>query len=190
LTDSARHKAEIIVAAAMERKAEDPLLLKVDRLTTIADYFFLCSGRSTRQVQALAGHIVDRLRNVWGFKPLGVEGLTPGLWVLIDYGEVIVHLFHDPTRAQFDLEGLWHEAPRIDIDSMLGKLAKGKKSWPIQAETDEGANASAGTDPGEADWAEADDPEDASDMDAPADEAPTATRRKPVRTGRRKSTGA
>lgn len=96
----------------LERKAEDMLLLDLRGLCSFTDFMFLLSGRSSRQVQALADHL---LREGKGLKlrPLGHEGAEGGRWVLLDYGDVIVHIFLDELRRYYDLEGLWSEAPRF-----------------------------------------------------------------------------
>jgi ribosome-associated protein len=115
IVDEARKKADLIAAAALERKAFDPALFDVSRLTSIADYFFVCSCRSSRQVQAVAEHISARYKEATGKPPLGVEGKKEALWVLIDFGEVVAHIFHRPYREFYDLDGLWTEAPRIPL---------------------------------------------------------------------------
>lgn len=95
-----------------ERKAIDPILLDVGGLTSITDYFIIASGSSTRQVQAIANHLLRKMRQA-GFKAMGVEGEAEGQWILADFGDVVVHIFYQPVRAFYDLEGLWIEAPRI-----------------------------------------------------------------------------
>jgi len=115
VSDPARHKADLIVAAAREHKAFDLVLLKVDHVTSIADYFFICSCRSSRQVQAVAEHIRERMKKKGDYIPLGVEGRTQGHWVLMDYGEVIAHIFYQSVRDFYDLESLWIEAEHIDL---------------------------------------------------------------------------
>ena len=116
VTESARRKADLIVAAAKEHKAFDLVLLKMDNLTSFADYFFICSGRSSRQVQAVAGHIREQVKKHGGHLPLGQEGRTQGHWILLDYGEVVAHIFYHPIREFYDLEGLWSEAEIIDLE--------------------------------------------------------------------------
>ena len=96
-----------------ERKAIDPVVFEVGKLTSIADFFLIASGHSSRQVQAISRHVSERMREE-GFKPYGVEGVQEGHWVLMDYGDVVVHLFYQPVREIYDLEGLWIEAPRIE----------------------------------------------------------------------------
>ncbi|SPD75547.1 Ribosomal silencing factor RsfS [uncultured Desulfobacterium sp.] len=105
-------KSKLCLKIIQERKAIDPVVLEIGGLTTIADYFLIASGSSSRQVQAISRHLDRRMREE-GFKPYGVEGEQEGHWVLIDYGDVIVHLFYQPYREYYDLEGLWVEAPRL-----------------------------------------------------------------------------
>jgi ribosome-associated protein len=95
-----------------ERKAIDPILLDVGELTSITDFFIIASGSSTRQVQAIASHLLRKMRQA-GFRAMGVEGESEGQWILTDFGDVVVHLFYQPVREFYDLEGLWIEAPRI-----------------------------------------------------------------------------
>ena len=87
-------------------------MLRTAELTTMADYFVICSGRSERQVQALAGAIIDELRDD-GVRPLGVEGLDAARWVLIDLGSVIIHVFAPEEREYYGLERLWSQAPPV-----------------------------------------------------------------------------
>ena len=113
--------ADLIVTAVRQTKAFDPILLKVDSISSFTDYFFICSGSSSRQVQAIAEHILEQVKKQSGRLPLGTEGRTGGQWVLIDYGEIVMHVFQDPIRRFYDLEGLWVEATRIDIEAAAKK---------------------------------------------------------------------
>ena len=99
----------------MERKALDPLLLEVEELTSFADYFVIASGNSARQVQAISRHVKQKMRDA-GFRSDGVEGEQEGHWVLLDYGDVVIHLFYQPIREFYDLEGLWIEASRMSLE--------------------------------------------------------------------------
>jgi ribosome-associated protein len=81
----------------------------------IADYFVICSGTSTTQVKAIADNIEQKLREE-GIRPIGVEGRDNAHWVLIDYGDVVVHIFEEETRAYYELEKFWLDAPRISPD--------------------------------------------------------------------------
>ena len=83
-------------------------------VSSYTDYFLICSGKSDRQVQAIAQRIAEVLEEQ-GNKPLGLEGTSEGKWVLIDYGDLVIHVFLEPIRRFYDLEGLWIDAPRIDL---------------------------------------------------------------------------
>jgi ribosome-associated protein len=107
--------AEQIAEAAWDRKALDLKILDVRKLVSYADYFVICSGRSDRQVQAIAQNITAELREQ-GFRPLGVEGQAHGMWVLMDFGDIIVHIFHLNEREEYGLEQIWKDAPRLDVE--------------------------------------------------------------------------
>jgi ribosome-associated protein len=92
-------------------------VLDVSPLTAMADIFIICSGRSNRQVTAIAEHIRAALKEQ-GIRPLSLEGLKDGHWVLMDYGHVIIHVFYEPVRAFYDLDGLWSDARRISTPSL------------------------------------------------------------------------
>jgi ribosome-associated protein len=103
---------DLYIEAASEKKALNLVVLDVRDLTSIADAFIICSGRSNRQVNAIANSIVAKLKK-HKIKPLSVEGTGEGHWVLLDYGHVVMHVFYEPVREFFDLEGLWADAKRI-----------------------------------------------------------------------------
>ncbi|MDQ7786562.1 MAG: ribosome silencing factor [Thermodesulfovibrionales bacterium] len=98
--------------AALEKKAKDVLILDVKDLTTITGYFVICSGESTTQVKAIT-ELIEETFDDLRFKPLGIEGLKHGHWVLMDYGDIIVHIFEEETRVFYELEKLWIDAARI-----------------------------------------------------------------------------
>ena len=104
--------AHRIVEIASDKKGSDIVMLRTAELTTMADFFVICSGRSDRQVQALAGAIVDELRDD-GIRPLGTEGMSAARWVLLDYGSVIVHVFAPDEREYYGLERLWGKAAQV-----------------------------------------------------------------------------
>jgi len=104
--------AHLIVEIATDKKANDILMLRTAEVTSMADFFVICSGRSDRQVQSLARSIVDQLREQ-GIRPLGVEGLSSGRWVLVDYASVVVHLFTPQEREYYGLERLWSGAAPV-----------------------------------------------------------------------------
>ena len=107
-------KALLCADIILERKATDLVLFEVGKMTSVADYFLIASGKSSRQVQAIAEHLEKRMKEE-GFIPLGTEGKREGHWILLDYNDIIVHLFYQPVREFYDLEGLWVEAPRVEI---------------------------------------------------------------------------
>ncbi|HET8776315.1 MAG TPA: ribosome silencing factor [Candidatus Limnocylindria bacterium] len=104
--------AHRIVEIASDKKGNDIVLLRTAELTTMADFFVIVSGRSDRQVQALAGAILDELRDD-GIRPLGVEGKQSSRWVLLDFGSVIVHVFAPDEREFYGLERLWGKAAQV-----------------------------------------------------------------------------
>ncbi|MBW1997530.1 MAG: ribosome silencing factor [Deltaproteobacteria bacterium] len=111
----ALNKALLCLRIVKERKAINPILIEVGRLTSVTDYFLIASGSSTTQVQAISRHLSTRMREE-GFRAYGVEGEQEGNWVLMDYGDVVIHVFYEPVRAYYDLEGFWIEATRIDVN--------------------------------------------------------------------------
>ena len=104
--------AHRIVEIASDKKGNDIVMLRTAELTTMADFFVICSGRSERQVQALAAAIVDELRDD-GVRPLGTEGRESARWVLLDFGSVIVHVFAPEEREYYGLERLWGKAAQV-----------------------------------------------------------------------------
>jgi ribosome-associated protein len=109
---------DLFVKAVLGKKASEVVLLDVAELTSVADVFLICSGHSNRQVTAIADFVVRFLKK-HGKKPLNVEGKKEGHWVLLDYGEVIIHIFFEPLRKFYDLEGLWIDAKRVKTESLL-----------------------------------------------------------------------
>ncbi|MBS1810799.1 MAG: ribosome silencing factor [Acidobacteria bacterium] len=110
---------KVAVAAAEDKKAIDLVVLKLVEITSFADYFVICSGTSTRQVQAIADEIEDRLKQV-KVRPLNIEGYNNAEWVLMDYGSMIVHVFSENSRRFYDLERLWRDAEKLDLTSLQG----------------------------------------------------------------------
>ena len=106
------------VNAVLGRKALNVTILDVRPLTSVAEAFIICSGRSHRQVSAIADFIRQSLKKQ-KIQPLSVEGLKEGHWVLLDYGHVIIHIFYEPVREFYDLEGLWVDARRVKTESLL-----------------------------------------------------------------------
>jgi ribosome-associated protein len=109
---------DVYAKAALGKKASRLVMLDVHALSSITDVLLVCSGQSNRQVTAIAEHIKVDL-NKHGIRPLSIEGLTEGHWVVMDYGDVIIHVFYEPIRTFYDIEGLWADAKRIKTPGML-----------------------------------------------------------------------
>jgi len=120
--DKVRSNVLICVNAILEHKARDLVILNIQNLSSIADYFIICSGQSDRQVQAVASFIQETLKKQSGLLPLGVEGDSAAKWVLLDYGDFIVHVFFEPIREFYGLERLWTDAPRMEIGEDVLKV--------------------------------------------------------------------
>ena len=110
--------AELARAAelAMDRKARDPLLLDLRRLSSATDFFLIVSGTSDLHVRAIAEHIIEELKRD-GTRPDHVEGLRGGRWVLIDYIDFVIHVFHPAAREFYQLERLWGDAPSHALEA-------------------------------------------------------------------------
>jgi len=109
---------DIFVNAVLGKKARQVVVLDVQAMTTVADTFIICSARSNRQVTAIAEYISIYLKKQ-RIKVLNIEGRKEGHWVLMDYGDVIIHIFLEPLRSFYDLEGLWGDARRITTEALL-----------------------------------------------------------------------
>jgi ribosome-associated protein len=110
--DGALAMARRIVDLASDKKASDIVLLHIGELTSLADYFVICSGSSERQLAAIADGIADGMRED-GERPIGREGSSGAHWMLLDYGAVVVHIMAPPERDFYQLERLWAEAPLL-----------------------------------------------------------------------------
>jgi len=108
-------RAILCAAYALGKKAHNVRLLEVKGLSSLTDYLLIASGRSDRQVQAIAEGVRLGLKQDHATVPLAVEGMNEGRWVLIDYGDVMVHIFQEPVREFYDLDGLWSEAAEVTI---------------------------------------------------------------------------
>jgi ribosome-associated protein len=108
---NSKEKAEVMLRAALSKKALDPVLMRLDELTSLTDYFLIVSARSEKHVTAVAEAILEAARKS-KLPKYSSEGVQQGNWALLDYGDVVVHVFRKPVREFYDLEGLWAEAPR------------------------------------------------------------------------------
>ncbi len=109
-----RETALLCVRYALEKKAYDLVLLHVGELSSLAEYFLICTGRSDTQVQAIGQSIETNLAQL-GRRPIAREGYGIGQWVLLDYGDVVVHIFLEEVRAFYDLERLWARAELVTL---------------------------------------------------------------------------
>jgi ribosome-associated protein len=121
-----RERALECARLALDKKALDVKIMEIGRLSSIADYLVLASGRSDKQAQAIADSVKKGLKK-YG-KALDVEGLKEGNWIVIDYGDVLVHVFQEEIRRYYDLDGLWAAADRVEIPTAY--LWEGKEGTP------------------------------------------------------------
>ena len=114
--DPSKTKALVCARAAIDKKAENLKVLDLTDISGFTDYFVICSAVSDRQVQAIADSVEASLESA-GFETLSCEGYAEGRWVLMDCGDVVVHIFLDALREYYDLESLWVDAPQVRIPS-------------------------------------------------------------------------
>lgn len=117
MADPSERWAVLAAQAAASKKASDPIVLAVGDVLSITDYFVIVSGTNPRQVRTIAEEIEEQVRAAGGPSPLRIEGLDDLHWVLIDYGEFVVHAFLQETRDYYELERLWSDVPRIEWES-------------------------------------------------------------------------
>jgi ribosome-associated protein len=111
---NSKEKFLLCVNAALTKKAQDLILLDMRKISSFADYFIICSAQSSKHVQGIVSFIEESLAKK-GIYPLGIEGFIQGRWILMDYSEIIIHVFYQPVREFYDLEGLWSDAKRIPV---------------------------------------------------------------------------
>jgi ribosome-associated protein len=97
-----------MVAALQEKKATDVVVLDVRGVCSFTDFIIICTGMSDRQIKAMADHVIANFG-----KPYGLEGIEQGRWVLLDYYDVVIHIFQDESRKYYDLENMWFEAKKV-----------------------------------------------------------------------------
>ena len=114
LPDPGRDTALAVAAAGLDKKAEDILVFDVRGLSSYADYLVIMTAESDRQAGAVADHVDQQLKEA-GHAKIAVEGYETGNWIIVDYGDVVTHVMGRDTRAFYDLEGLWADAPRVEI---------------------------------------------------------------------------
>ncbi len=117
-----RDLVAVAATAAAAKKGEDVVVLEVGQILAITDAFVITHGANTRQVRTIAEEVEEKVGAAGGPKPLRVEGLDDARWVLLDYGDFVVHVFLDDARAFYDLERLWGDAPRLDWHEIASSL--------------------------------------------------------------------
>lgn len=118
-----RELAEIAVKALDSKKGKEIRLIRIDKITTLAEYFVICTGTSNTQINALCDAVEKELTEK-GEEPLHREGYRGGTWVLLDYGCVVVHVFNDEARKFYSLEHLWADGEEVDLSAILPHTEK------------------------------------------------------------------
>lgn len=113
-----------VAHAALEKKGEQIAILDLEGKASYCDWFILVNGTNTRHVSAIAQGIVQSLKETLGEVPMGIEGMESGRWVLLDYGSGLVHVFLEPLRGYYDLDGLWMDATRVDVGDAAAEPAR------------------------------------------------------------------
>ena len=124
-----RELAMLCAEAALCARASEARLLEVGALTSYTDFFLVLSGRSSRQVQGIADRVEAALKDL-GVRPLGVEGAREGHWILMDYGDVVVHIFYEPVRVFYDIEGLFAEAGEVSLEEVEARVRAAALTLP------------------------------------------------------------
>ena len=109
---------EATVKCMDSKKAIDIKVLDISKVTTMADYFVICQGGSTTQMKAIADEIEEKLSEM-GVKPFGREGMSTAYWILMDYSDVIIHIFSSESRSFYSIENLWSDAENVDISHLI-----------------------------------------------------------------------
>ena len=121
MADPSEQWAILAAQAASSKKALDPIVLAVGDVLAITDFFVVVSGTNPRQVRTIADEIEEQVRDAGGPSPLRIEGLDDLHWVLVDYGEFVVHVFLQETREYYELERLWSDVPRVEWESATSR---------------------------------------------------------------------
>ncbi len=107
--------ATLCAAAAADKKAENIVALDLRGISTFTDFFVICSGNSEPHLKAIASEIEDSLRKGHDVRPSAVDGYPLSQWIVVDYGDVVIHIFHQSKRDYYSLEELWNDAPRLAL---------------------------------------------------------------------------
>jgi ribosome-associated protein len=114
------HQLSEAIEAALDKKAQDVVVLELGEVCSFTDNFLICTGTSTRHNQTIADHIAETLKK-YGVRPLHIEGHSEGEWILIDYVDFVVHIFSSRAREFYDLERLWRAGKRHDARELIGQ---------------------------------------------------------------------
>ena len=114
-TDPEEALVRICAEGALDKKAEDVVILDMRKISSFTDFFLIVSGTSEPQLKAIAASVREKVRGELGIRPHAEDGFPASQWIIIDYGSVIVHVFHQEKRELYGLESLWGDAPRLDI---------------------------------------------------------------------------
>lgn len=112
-----------IARLAQQKKAEELVILDLEGRVSYCDRFVICNGNNRRQVRAIAEAVIAEMKQVLGRPPLSVEGMTACRWILVDFGDVILHVFDRDLRGFYDLDGLWADAGRVDVPRLAESAA-------------------------------------------------------------------
>lgn len=113
---TSEQKVRIMATAADSLRAGDIVALDLRELTIIADFFLICTGKSSIQIRAIADRMEERLKDDYGVRKLRMEGYQEATWVLLDYGDVVAHVMAEEQRAFYNLEAFWASAPRLELE--------------------------------------------------------------------------
>ncbi len=125
----------MIARLALTKQADDVVILNIKKLSTVSDYIVICSAGSEPQVRAITMAVEEGLKEK-GERPFGLEGVSSGRWALLDYSDVVVHIFLEPVREYYDIEGLWAEAERTVVEDKpraVKKVAKPRRTGAARA---------------------------------------------------------
>ena len=118
--NNAKEMAAIAVEALEDKKANDISIIDIEKISTLADYFIIASGSNKNQVQAMTDEELDKLGRA-GFETKHVEGYRTANWILLDYGDIVIHIFDEENRLFYDLERIWRDGKAIKKEELLAK---------------------------------------------------------------------
>ncbi len=119
---SSKDWAFIAAESAAEKKAENVVAIEVAELLVVTDFFVIATGRTDTQVRAIADEVEHGLLERGGIKPIGREGVAEGKWILLDYGDLVIHVFQPQEREFYRLERLWGEAPKLELPQEIANV--------------------------------------------------------------------